>query len=509
MRHEPSFPKIFSRRAAKLRRLFAATSEDSILKDALKRPQVGVECSLIVRPFDHGRFRQDELIADRYRAGEEIGRGGMGIVFRALDIQLDRPVALKMLLPEATHDIAMRRRLASEARTASVLNHPGIAIVFDFVEAPEASFIVYELVAGRTLRSELAAGPFSIEELVEAGVQLADALSAAHQLGVMHRDLKPENIMVAPGDDGRGRMKILDFGLARRFALPLPEGECASAAATITELTALGLAAGTTAYMSPEQLQTGQADARGDIYALGLILYELAAGCHPFRGTSVSATIANILTQTAAPITRHNPAAPAEIDRIIQKCLRKRPVERYQSAKELLTDLRNFRADPFPGDSALGDPAGKEPQSLLRNLIGAEGSRTYRFWEILHVKACLRCALLVWFAWLFKTDSSGTGSLFLFFSAIVCCTIQGLLSAVLLTAGAADRRNLRTYARQLAPWLRAFGLANGLLAFLMGAIVAESHSFLAVLLVVLGVLIGFTALVLKPAMDRAVIYSSE
>jgi hypothetical protein len=299
-------------------------------------------------------------------------------------------------------------------------------------------------------------------------------------------------------------MKILDFGLARRFALPLPEGECASAAATITELTVPGFAAGTIAYMSPEQLQTGQADARGDTYALGLILYELAAGCHPFRGAGVSETIANILTQTAAPITHHNPAAPAEIDRIIQKCLRKRPVERYQSAKELLTDLRNFRADPLPGDSA-----GKEPQSLLRNLMGAAASRPYRLWEFLHVKACVRCALLVWLAWLFKGDSGGTGSLFLFLSAIVCCTIQCLLSAALLTAVALDRRNSHTYVRQLGPWHRALGLANGLLALLMGAIVAESHSVLAVLLIILGVLLGFTAMVFEPAMDRAAIRDSE
>src|SRR5271154_2480022 len=166
------------------------------------------------------RSMQGELIAGRYAAREEIGRGGMGIVFRALDVQLNRWVALKMLLPEATHDISLQRRLASEARTASGLNHPGIAIVFDFVEVPDASFIVYELVVGRTLRSELAAGRFSMEELVDAGVQLADALAAAHQQGAVHRDLKPENNMVVPGGDGRGRMKILDFGLARHLERP-------------------------------------------------------------------------------------------------------------------------------------------------------------------------------------------------------------------------------------------------------------------------------------------------
>jgi serine/threonine protein kinase len=458
---------------------------------------------LIAQKSDQDRLMQGELIAGRYRVEEEIGRGGMGIVLRALDMQLNRWVALKMLLPEATHDISLRRRLASEVRTASGISHPGIAIIFDFVETPDASFIVYELVAGRTLRSELAAGRFRTEELVEAGVQLADALAAAHQQGVVHRDLKPENIIVVPGDDRRGRMKILDFGLAKRFVQPQLVSECASAATTISEYTAPGFAAGTIAYMAPEQLEAAQADARSDIYALGLVLYEMATGCHPFRGKSVSSTIANILTQRAAPITHHDPRAPAEIDRIVQKCLRKRPAERYQFARELLTDLRNFRADRAPADAD-----GKEPPSLMQKFLGSTGAKPYRLWEILHLKACIRCALLVYLAWQFKTATNGKSSLVLFFS-VVCCTTQGILSAVLLYAGAADRRNLRTYAQKLAPWLRAFGLANGLAAFLMAAFVAESHTFLAVLLTVMAVAIGFTALILKPAMDRTAIYSPE
>jgi serine/threonine protein kinase len=447
---------------------------------------------------------QGELIAGRYSAREEIGRGGMGIVFRALDMQLNRWVALKMLLPEATHDISLQRRLASEARTASGLNHPGIAIVFDFVELPDASFIVYELVVGRTLRSELTAGRFSVEELVDAGVQLADALAAAHQQGVVHRDLKPENVMVVPGGDGRGRMKILDFGLARHLERPQLEVPCVSAATTITELTVPGFVVGTIAYMPPEQLQSGHADARSDIYALGVILYELATGCHPFRGNGVPSTVANILTETAPSIMHYDPGAPAEIDRIIQKCLRKRPSERYQFARELHTDLRNFRADPAPADQAR-----KETQSLMRTLLGSAGARPYRLWEILHLKACIRCALLVFLAWQFKSDTHGMWSLVLFFSALVCCIIQGLLSAVLLYAGAADRRNLCTYVQKLAPWLRALGLANGLMALLMAASVAVSHTFLAVLLTALAIALGFTATILKPAMDRIAIYSSE
>ncbi len=427
----------------------------------------------------------------------------MGIVFRAVDTQLNRSVALKMLLPGARHDAGMRRRLASEARTASGLNHPGIATVFDFVEAADASFIVYELVLGRTLRRELAAGRFSTAALADAGVQLADALAAAHHGGVLHRDLKPENIMVLPDDHGRGRMKILDFGLARRFGGPPLGGERPSAAETVTALTVPGFAAGTVAYMPPEQLEGGQVDARGDIYALGLILYELATGRHPFHGKDAHSTIANILAQTAPPI-RPEDGTPAEIDRIIQKCLHKRPAERYQFARELLADLRSFRANP-----AAAIPARNESPSLLRKFFGSGGPNTYRLWEILHLKACLRCALLVLLAWRFKADRSGGWSLGLFFSAVLCCAIQSLLSSLLVIAGAVDRRSLLTYARRVAPWLRLLGLANGLMGFLMAALVAESHTILAVLLAVLAVFIGFTALVLKPVMDRAAIYGVE
>jgi serine/threonine protein kinase len=428
----------------------------------------------------------------------------MGIVFRALDIQLNRPVALKMLLPQSTDDSGMRRRLESEARTASGLNHPGIATVFDFVETADATFIVYELVGGRTLRSEMAVGRFTMEELLNAGVQLADALAAAHQEGVMHLDLKPENIMVVPSNDGRGRMKILDFGLAKHFTRPVPEGECPSAAATVTEFTGPGFAAGTILYMPPEQLEGARPDARTDIYALGLILFELATGCHPFSGQSIPATIANIMTQAVQPITHYNPKAPAEIDRIIQKCVRKRPPERYQSVKELLTDLRNFRAAP-----ALPDSSRKEPQSLVQSILDFIGGNPYRLWEILHLGICDGCILLVFLAWQFKTDTHGTWNLALFFSAVVCCVIQSLLSVVILYAGAADRRGLRTHSQKLTPWLRALGLANGLIASIMAASVAESHTILAVLLTVLAVLLGFTALVLKPTMDRMAIYSAE
>lgn len=380
--------------------------------------------------LDYSLFTQGDLIAGRYRVEEEIGRGGMGVVFRALDMLLNRCVALKMLPPEAIHDAGLQRRLASEARTASHLSHPGIAVVFDFVEATDASFIVYELVAGRTLRCELTVGRFSTEELSDAGLQLADALAAAHRQGIIHRDLKPENIMVVPGEDCRGRMKILDFGLAKHLTLPPIEREPPSGSTTLSAHTAPGFAAGTIAYMAPEQLEAGQIDTRTDIYALGLILYEMATGCHPFRGKSVSSTIANILTQAPAPITQHCAGASAEVNRIIQKCLRKHATERYQSAKELVTDLRNFRADPVGSDAVQNEPHG-----LVRKFLGPARSRPYRLWEFLHLKACIRCAVLVYLAWRFRNATTGRWSLILLLLVGVCSMVQTIISAALFVCG--------------------------------------------------------------------------
>jgi hypothetical protein len=444
-------------------------------------------------------FIQGDLIVNRYRVEDEIGHGGMGVVFRARDELLNRLVALKMLPSDAIYDADLQRRLASEARTASHINHPGIAIVFDFVETTNASFIVYELVAGRTLRQELAAGSFSVEEFSDAALQLAEALAAAHKQGVIHRDLKPENIMVVPGEDRGRHLKILDFGLAKNLGLRSIEGSSLDGSTTRSAHTLPGFTAGTIAYMAPEQLEFGQTDTRSDIHALGLIFYEMITGCHPFKGKSASSTIANILRQIPAPIAQSSAGAHAEVNRIIQKCLHKQPMERYQSAKELAIDLRNFRADP-----AKSDANQHELRGFARKMLGPMESRPYRIWEFLHFKACLRCAVLVYLAWWFRNVTTGKASLVLLLLVTVFCTIQIIVAAALLLAGKMDRRSLPEYSRWTAPWLRSLGLANGLFALVMAALVAEPHTLLAVFLTILAVAIVFTAVVLKPAMDRAV-----
>ena len=305
----------------------------------------------------------EEVIAGRYRIEREIGRGGMGVVYRARDLKLPRTVAIKMLPPELVNDPERRRRLAQEARAASALNHPGIATVYDYEETEGEAFIVTEYVEGSTLRTRLAARDLRVEEILELGIQLADALAAAHDRGIVHRDLKPENIMLTPGPQESLRTKILDFGLAK-LREPLSDLD-ASKAPTATAGTAPGLLVGTVNYMSPEQLEGEPVDHRADIHALGLVLYEMAAGVNPFVGKTATSTIANILRQPAPPLAGHRAASQPELDRILRKCLRKRREERYQSARELLVDLANLRRD-------LAAPQTQVPQVGSPSLAAAD-----------------------------------------------------------------------------------------------------------------------------------------
>lgn len=301
---------------------------------------------------------EEDIKSARYEIEREVGRGAMGRVFQARDTRLSRTVALKMLPAEVTDNSELLRRLAQEARAASAVNHPGIATVFDFEECGEESFIVYEFVQGETLRQRTAHQRLTPDEATELGIQMADALAAAHERGVIHRDLKPDNVIVMPGMQPPGRVKILDFGLAK-FHAPFQrsDGSTLAAEAAAGTLTAPGLIVGTVLYMAPEQLAGEVVDHRADLYALGLVLYESLAGANPFAGSSPASTIANILTREAPPLAEWSAAVPLELDRIIRKCLRKKREERYSSARELLADLANLRnSRPTAADSATARP---------------------------------------------------------------------------------------------------------------------------------------------------------
>ncbi len=444
-----------------------------------------------------------DLIADRYRVEAELGRGGMGVVLRAHDTRLNRTVAVKMLPADAAQTELLRQRLASEARIASALNHPGIATVYDFIEQDEAAFIIYEFVPGRTLRRHLESERFNFSETIDAALQLTEALTAAHDNGITHRDLKPENIMVTPDSSGGCRMKILDFGLAKQLQQPC-HIEAAALTQTMPSQTALGFRPGTIAYMAPEQLEGERADARTDIYALGLVLYEMATGVHPFRGATLAATIANALATTAPPPSRHNSTLPAEFDHAVLKCLRKNPADRFQSSREIFIDLRNITHDlnSAPAQAVIA-PTGPGIPGRIFSLILRHG------WEILHVRMCIWCVLIAYAACRFRLATPGAVGLAMFFAALICTTVLSLLLCILLYTDIADKNRLAAEVRRMAPWVLVLSIIIGLLASVMAVMVADTHTFLAVFLTVMGIVIGVTVLTFKPAMDRGVLSSKD
>ena len=308
-----------------------------------------------------------------YRIEEKLGEGGMGVVYRAEDTRLGRQVALKALAPAYARDPNRRKRFQHEARAAARLNHPGIAAVYEMEEVGEDLYIVYEYVRGENLRAVVNRGGVKLEGLLDIATDIAAALAAAHAQGVVHRDLKPENIARTPD----GNTKILDFGLAR-FQPERLDQETAS------HLTDAGAIVGTVAYMSPEQLEGKEVDFRTDIFSFGVLLYELATGVRPFEGGSPASTIARILTGEAVPMRERNPITPAELDRIVRKCLRKSPEERYQSTRDLQVDLENLRRDSGSGARravAAGELREEEP-SLLRAMFARIGVTPRRWWEL-------------------------------------------------------------------------------------------------------------------------------
>ena len=293
----------------------------------LDEPAWGVAADLIL---DDAEASLAGKRVGNYRVLEEIGRGGMGVVYAAEDERLRRPVAIKALTPEYTRDPLRRERLTREARAAAALSHPAIATIFALEEIDDALYIVSELVRGRTLREELRDGPLPPSELVAVLVAIATALVAAHERGIVHRDLKPENIIRRVD----GQIKVLDFGLARA---PLRRNVAAS-----TRLTEAGTALGTPGYMAPEQLSGGDVDARADIFALGVLAWELATGEHPF-GTDMASVLARMTELIEGRTTGLSRTLPLPgLDRIVRRCMRAKPAERYPSAMELLQDLQGL-----------------------------------------------------------------------------------------------------------------------------------------------------------------------
>ena len=275
-----------------------------------------------------------------YRVLRKLGSGGMGTVYLAEDLQLNRKVAVKVLNNEMASDPERLRRFEQEARAASSLNHPNILTVFEFVSENGVYCLITELVEGRTLRDVIKTGELTIPEALAVAEQIAFALSAAHSVGIIHRDLKPENILVR--DDGI--VKVVDFGLAKLIESARVESDEEAETRALVQ-TNPGAVMGTAAYMSPEQARGKNADARSDIWSLGAVLYEMISGRMPFTGDSANEVIASILKSEPEPIAQYVPDIPHDLEKLVGKTLRKNRDERYQNTKDLWLDLRDLRQE--------------------------------------------------------------------------------------------------------------------------------------------------------------------
>ena len=307
-----------------------------------------------------------------YHIMRPLGAGGMGVVYEAEDTQLGRHVALKVLSEEMQRDPSILERFQREARAASALNHPGICTVHSIEQHEGQHFIVMELLEGQTLAKRIGRQPMELTEILDLGIQIADALESAHSKGIVHRDLKPVNLIL----NGRGQIKILDFGLAKIGAVTNYSGAGALDSRLETsldrhDLTVAGMVLGTVHYMSPEQARGLPTDARTDLFSLGSVLYQMATGMMPFQGDTQAVVFEAILNRDPVPLAEANPAMPAALGQILKKTLEKDRNLRCQTATELKTDLLRLKRDSDSGqrrEAELSDSKGKVEHPAERSV---------------------------------------------------------------------------------------------------------------------------------------------
>jgi hypothetical protein len=428
----------------------------------LSRPAVDLAPELLA---------DDDALAPGTRVGSytivrEIGRGGMGRVYLASDDRLGRTVALKALAPHLLRDQAQRERLRREARAAAALTHPGICTVYALEEVDGNLYIATEFVDGHTVRDEIASGrrPTS-EDVMRTARDLASALAAAHQVGIVHRDLKPDNVMRTRD----GRLKILDFGLARVHADLDRESPY---------LTQPGTIVGTPAYMAPEQINGASIDARADVFAFGVVLYEYACGVHPFEASTPLGVIARVLESDARPLGARCPNLPSGLADLIARCLRKAPEERFGSAAELVGGLK-----------AIGETAADRPRTT---------------WWRTHQCAIVGLQIATaMFAWQIKEWRETPVTVAIFLALGTAATIGGVLRGHLVFTEWFNRAFLARERTRTRRAIRLLDLLASMLLFIDGVIIAGVGALPAVFALSGAIGLALASLVLEPATTAA------
>jgi hypothetical protein len=407
-----------------------------------------------------------------YAIERELGRGGMGRVYLARDERLGRTVALKALAPHLLGDANQRERLKREARAAALLTHPGICTVYALEEIDGDLYIATEFVDGHTLREEIQSGRHpSVSEVLRTARELAAALASAHKRGLVHRDLKPENIMRTRD----GRLKILDFGLARFD----PSAAGAPRFSGTVHATQPGILIGTPAYMAPEQINGGAVDARSDIFAFGVVIYELACGVHPFDGSTPLAVMARVLESDARPIANRCPDLSPGLAEIIGRCLQKLAADRYGSAAELSAAL----------DAVSAAPAGGSPRATW-----------WAFHQLAVSALYLAAAVLAWQIkqWM---ETPLTVSLFLALGA--GCTIGCVLRGHLVFTERVNREHLAVERRRTRRATLILDLLFASLLFIDAILISSRKALPAVFAISLALSIALAAVLLEPATTTA------
>jgi serine/threonine protein kinase len=418
----------------------------------------------------------------QYRVLRVLGEGGMGIVYLAEDTRLGRTVALKALAPRLTADPARRERLRREARATASLTHSGIAVVYALEEFGDELFIVSEYVPGSTLREELDQGAWTAARATETAIEIAGALSAAHERGIVHRDLKPENVMRTPG----GAIKILDFGLARWSGTPEHAAQITAAGATL----------GTPAYMSPEQIRGESVDARSDVFSLGVMLYEFLSGVNPFRGRDPASSLARVLETEPPPLLVQAGSSDQSVDaerlnQVVRTSLQKRADDRFPSAHAMMTAL---------GDARLALPSDVRVRIAP---VAVPTSAPIWWWQFHQAAASLAYVGLLAPVWLLRGRLPPPRGALLFLAALASVVIASTLRLHLWFTVRSYPAEWAVQHRQARRWIRAADLTFVAVLGSLGLLVADPEPQIAGLLTAAAAAVLVSSAIIEPATTRA------